>query len=184
MRERLPLILSTTALLVALFGATPLGEAAYKEVVPNNSIGAAQLRDGAVTSAKLRGDAVTSGKVRNHSLKAIDFAPGQIPAGPTGPAGPAGSAGAQGAPGLSGYQIVRAPVTVPAGGLAEAQAVCPAGEVAIGGAGFSQGVPAGVFIQTNVTTDSVGSYYSAFGLNTTTSPQNVTAVAVCATVTP
>ena len=34
MRDRLPLILSTTALLVAVLGITPLGEAAYNAVAP------------------------------------------------------------------------------------------------------------------------------------------------------
>jgi hypothetical protein len=62
----------------------------------NNSITAQKLRKGAVTNTKLRGDAVTSGKVKNHSLKAIDFKQGQLPAGPP---GPKGDKGAQGPPG-------------------------------------------------------------------------------------
>ena len=37
MRERLPLILSATALIVAVFGSTPLGEAAYNAVVPRTA---------------------------------------------------------------------------------------------------------------------------------------------------
>ncbi len=97
MRDRLPIILSTTALLVAVLGITPLGEAAYNAVVPKNSVGALELRKGAVTNPKLRGDAVTSGKVKNRSLKAIDFALGQLPAGPAGPKGDKGDAGAPGA---------------------------------------------------------------------------------------
>ncbi len=96
MRDRLPIIFSTTAVLVAVFGATPLGEAAYNTVVPKNSVGAQQLRNGAVTNAKLRGDAVTSGKVRNRSLKAIDFAAGQLPAGPKGDTGDKGDRGEPG----------------------------------------------------------------------------------------
>jgi len=38
MRDRVPLILSATALVVSVLGATPLGEAAYNAVVPNNSV--------------------------------------------------------------------------------------------------------------------------------------------------
>lgn len=102
MRDRLPLILSTTALLVAFLGTTPLGKAAFDAVVPNNSVGTAQLRNGAVTGAKIRGDAVGSGKVKDHSLRAIDFAQGQLPAGPAGPAGPQGPSGPQGKAGPPG----------------------------------------------------------------------------------
>ena len=96
MRDRLTLIIAITALVVAVLGATPFGEAAYNAVVPSNSVGSAQLRNGAVTEAKLRGDAVTSGKVKNRSLKAIDFATGQIPAGPAGPKGDKGDKRQQG----------------------------------------------------------------------------------------
>ena len=93
MRSRLPLIISITALVVAVLGATPLGQAAYDAVLPVNSVGALQLRGGAVTEPKIRGDAVTSGKVKNRSLKAIDFAEGQIPAGPAGEKGDKGDKG-------------------------------------------------------------------------------------------
>jgi hypothetical protein len=114
MRDRLPLILSTTALLVAVFGSTPLGEAAYNAVAPS-SIGASQLRNGAVTNAKLRGDAVTSGKVLNHSLKAIDFAAGQIPTGPKGDKGDKGSKGDKGDKGVKGDKGDPAALTCPSG---------------------------------------------------------------------
>ncbi len=102
MRDRLTLIIAITALVVAVLGATPFGEAAYNAVVPRNSVGSAQLRKGAVTEAKLRGDAVTSGKVKNRSLKAIDFATGQIPAGPAGPKGDKGDKGSKGDRGSKG----------------------------------------------------------------------------------
>ena len=101
MRDRLPLIISITALLVAVFGSTPLGEAAYNAIAPN-SIGALELRDGAVTNAKLRGDAVTSGKVRNGSLRLIDFKAGQVPAGPKGDKGDKGDKGSKGDKGAKG----------------------------------------------------------------------------------
>ena len=47
MRDRLPMIFSTTALLVALLGATPLGKAALNAAVPRNSVGTKQLRKNA-----------------------------------------------------------------------------------------------------------------------------------------
>jgi hypothetical protein len=79
--NRVSLVLSVTALLVALLGATPLGEAAQDVVLPRASVGTAQLRDGAVTASK----------VKDRSLLARDFKAGQVPRGPAGPQGPPGT---------------------------------------------------------------------------------------------
>jgi hypothetical protein len=91
--------------MVALFAA--LGGSAYAGAkIAVNSVGTAQLRRNAVTSAKIRGNAVTSAKVRDGSLRARDFAAGQInqtgAKGDTGPAGPAGPTGPAGPEGPSG----------------------------------------------------------------------------------
>jgi hypothetical protein len=89
-RLRLPspsMLVACAALLVALGGT---GVAAVTAVLPRNSVGALQLRANSVNSAK----------VLNHSLLAIDFKAGQIPAGPAGPVGPAGPAGPTGATGF------------------------------------------------------------------------------------
>ena len=51
--NRLSIVLSGAALVVALLGATPLGEAAG-ELLPRGSVGTTQLQDGAVTAAKVR----------------------------------------------------------------------------------------------------------------------------------
>lgn len=77
MAGRLPLALSAAALAVALLGSTPLGSAAADLVLPRASVGAEQLRRGAVTSEK----------VKDRSLLARDFKRGQLPRGPRGPAG-------------------------------------------------------------------------------------------------
>jgi hypothetical protein len=79
--SRISLLLSAVALLVALLGSTPLGEAAREAVLPARSVGTAQLRDGAVTAAK----------VKDRSLVARDFKAGQAPRGPVGPKGPPGT---------------------------------------------------------------------------------------------
>ena len=181
MRDRLPLILSATALLVSVFGATPIGTAAYNAVVPKNSIGALQLRNGAVTNAKLRGDAVSSGKVLNGSLRAVDFKAGQLPAGPPGAKGDKGSKGDKGDPGLSGYEIVRASVNVPPNTSSRAQAACPAGKKVIGGAGSVQTIPAGSPVHTSLTGDD---NFNVDFVNTSTVTRQVNAIAICATVTP
>lgn len=93
-------VMSSIALFLAVggvsFAATTL---------PRNSVGTAQLRNGAVNSSK----------VADHSLRAADFARGQLVRGPQGPPGrrgpagdgaapqgPAGSPGAPGAPGGAG----------------------------------------------------------------------------------
>jgi hypothetical protein len=61
-----------------------------------------QLGRGSVGNAQLRNNAVTSIKVANRSLRAIDFARGQIPRGPAGPQGPAGAQGPAGPAGPQG----------------------------------------------------------------------------------
>jgi hypothetical protein len=95
---------STALALVAL--AVALGGTGYAAtVLPAGSVGTDQLKDGAVSSAK----------VKNHSLRAVDFASGQLPAGESGPAGaqgpqgPAGPAGLQGPAGPAGPQGSQGP---------------------------------------------------------------------------
>ena len=54
MLRRVPFVLSCAALAVALAGATGIGEAAQELVLPRDSVGTAQLRDGAVTGKKVK----------------------------------------------------------------------------------------------------------------------------------
>jgi len=128
---KIPTILASTALAVALFGATPLGHAAGRMILPKNSVGAAQLKKAAVTGAK----------VKDGSLMAADFQAGQLPQGPKGDKGDPGAkgdAGAQGAPGLSGYELVASPQTpIAANTTALVTATCPAGKMAVGGGGVT-----------------------------------------------
>jgi hypothetical protein len=84
---------STVLALVAL--AVALGGTGYAAtLLPAGSVGTAQLKNGAVISSK----------VKDGSLRAADFAPGELPAGAQGPQGPAGSAGPQGSAGPAGQQ--------------------------------------------------------------------------------
>ncbi len=85
-RITLPLALGASVIAGALLGATPIGHAAARMVVPAGSIGAPQLKTNAVTSAK----------VKNGTLLAKDFKAGQLPAGPQ------GAKGEQGEPGPAG----------------------------------------------------------------------------------
>jgi hypothetical protein len=80
------LIISIVALFVALGGTS------YAALtLPKNSVGSKQIKKNAVTGKK----------VRNGSLKAADFASGQLPAGPRGATGATGPTGAQGLPGAA-----------------------------------------------------------------------------------
>src|SRR5947209_20221646 len=83
------MVVASVALLVALGGTSV---AAVNAVLPDGSVGNAQLK----------ANAVTSNKVKNGTLLKADFKAGQLPAGAPGPAGPAGPAGSAGAAGPSG----------------------------------------------------------------------------------
>jgi len=103
-KARTATILAATALVVAVFGATPLGHAAGSLILARNSVGTPQLKKNAVTGPKIRKDAVTGVKVKNGTLLAADFKPGQLPAGLQGPKGEPGPQGVQGAQGIQGIQ--------------------------------------------------------------------------------
>jgi hypothetical protein len=99
-----PMVVAFVALLVALAGTS------YAAIqLPANSVGTKQLKKNAVTGKK----------VKNRSLKAADFATGQLPRGEQGPAGPAGATNVtvrEGAPGVN-----------------RSNASCQPGERAVGG---------------------------------------------------
>jgi hypothetical protein len=100
-------VLAFLALMVALGGTS------YAAItLPANSVGTKQLKKNAVTSKK----------VKNRSLKAVDFATGQLPQGPKGDQGPAGATNVtvrQGAGSASGTDTAN----------------CNPGERAVGGGG-------------------------------------------------
>ena len=134
-----PTVVSLLALFVALGGT---GYAAV--VLPSNSVGTSQLKK----------NAVTSGKVKDGSLKSVDFASGQVPAGPAGAKGQTGATGPAGPTGPTGVvdttafyskvqsdaRFLRSTVVVTArsgaitpGSFGSATASCPAGYQVIAG---------------------------------------------------
>ena len=70
-------VASLMALMVALSGT-----AVAATSLARNSVGTGQLKKGAVRTSDIRKGAVTSSKVKNRTLKAADFAPGTLTAGP------------------------------------------------------------------------------------------------------
>lgn len=125
------LVVAGIALFVALSGTgvATIGQLARGSVgtlqLQNGAVTTPKIRDGAVTAAKVRTNAITSAHVRNRSLTRLDFAPGQLPAGPVGPQGPvgppgpAGPAGPAGAPGVIGAITVRTASILVPGGVGE-----------------------------------------------------------------
>ena len=167
MRKRLPIILSTTALVVAVLGATPVGEAAMNLAVPRNSVGTIQLKTNAVTSIK----------VKNGSLLKADFKAGQAPTGPTGPAGP------QGPPGLSSLQTVFATGVINSTTTRTLTAACPAGKLAIGGGvAVSPVNTAGVAVTTSYLANPTTWTASAREINATGVQWGMNVVVICAVV--
>ena len=192
MRRHLSLLLSTVAFVVALLGATPLGDAARStvgKVVPFAS------KAGFATRA---GFATNSGKLNGH-VSSPSPGPGQIPvvgpngtlpsslgavgpAGPQGPqgakgsTGPAGPAGPAGQPGVAQLQLVSKTAAVYS--LSQTEVLCPAGKHVLSG-GYVGPVTANV-VSSVPNTDSTGWYAS---LTFPNPPQNVTVYALCAVTT-
>jgi hypothetical protein len=133
MRQRLPLMLSASALVIALLGVTPLGRAAADAI--GKSVPFASVAGFAKNSGKLNGH--TSSRVPRAGQIPVVDATGKLPAsiGAVGPAGQVGPAGAAGAPGVSGYQQLTRQINLPDKGTTET-IQCPGGKSVLSG-GFS-----------------------------------------------
>jgi hypothetical protein len=169
MRVRPPspaLVVACLALAISLSGTA----FAVATALPRNSVGTAQLKTGAVNSAK----------VKNASLRAADFAPGQIPRGPQGPAGPAGPAG------VSGVQLISGSGASNSTSPKTQQQDCPSGKRAVGGGAVLTGTVTNTFLWTSRPTDA-GTGWIASGRESTGGNAGNWAVqtwVICAAVTP
>jgi hypothetical protein len=163
------MVIACLALAVALSG----GASAVSTALPRNSVGPTQLKANAVNSAK----------VKDRSLRAVDFAAGQIPAGP---AGPAGAAGPQGPPGTSGVQQIASTGASNSTASKTFQVDCPSGKRAIGGGGMLLGTTTNTFLSTSRPSDA-GTGWIATGRESSAGNAGnwaVQAWVVCATVAP
>ena len=200
MQARVHSALSVCALVVAVLGWTPLGEAAREAVFPPNSVGTLELRDNAVVTAKIRNGSITGLDVQKRTLTgahvkpgtlvASNFRAGQLPAGPKGDKGDKGDKGQkgdkgpQGDPGLSGVVVVQSPSTpLAANGSALVRVTCPAGKRAIGGGGHQASSVGGVAYITSTIPIESNKWQAGFK-NPTGTAASVWAYAVCATVGP
>jgi hypothetical protein len=120
-RARATLVLGAVGATCFVLGSTGIGSAARNLVLPPNSVGAAQLRNGSVSEVK----------VRAGSLTAAAFKHGALPRGPAGPAGPAGPTGAAGSTATLGLAFVSGESDFDATTQKTATASCPAGKRAI-----------------------------------------------------
>jgi hypothetical protein len=160
------MVVACLALAISLSGAAY----AVSTALPRNSVGTVQLKNSAVNSAK----------VRNATLRAADFAPGQIPRGPQGPAGPAGP------PGASGWQVISGSGPSNSSSPKSQQQDCPAGKRSIGGGAVLTGSTINTFLATSRPTDA-GTGWIATGRESTGGNAGNWAVqtwVVCATVAP
>ncbi len=122
--RRLPVILSATALAVALLGSTPLGEAALR-IVPLAKF--ARNAD--------RVDGIHASRVPRAGYLVPLGSNGRFPpaVGAVGPQGDPGPPGPAGAPGVSGLVLASMDTSVDSSSPKSAQANCPDGKKILGG---------------------------------------------------
>jgi hypothetical protein len=184
MKHRLPTVLSTVALVVALLGATPAGQAARNLVLPKGSVGTPQLKNGAVTTpklkngavkaAKLAGAAVTTAKVLNGSLLAEDFKAGEVPK---------GEKGDPGTPGVSAWERVTAESPNDSNVSKTVIATCPAGKKILGGGALIlSALVAGPALVRDAPDSDTSWLAQGREINATGSNWKVVVQAICATV--
>jgi hypothetical protein len=125
--QRLAIVLSATALVVALLGATPLGEAA-RDILP--------IARYAKNSDKV--DGINASRIPRPGYLVPLGANGHFPQavgaiGPPGPPGPPGAAGPTGPAGPVGGVLVSTDTAADSSSPKSTQALCPAGKRVLGG---------------------------------------------------
>jgi hypothetical protein len=166
------LVISVIALIMATAG---VGVAASR--LPANSVGTRELKNHAVIASK----------VKHHSLLAVDFKAGQLPAGeqgPTGNTGPTGDTGMQGAPGISGYVQVDAHSALDTTTPKSATALCPTGMKVIGGGVAVPGAITVAISNSVPLADGTGWTATAYTTASQIPDWSVDARAICADVAP
>jgi hypothetical protein len=161
-------VMATVAVFVALGGAS------YAAVVlPKNSVGTKQIKNGQIKTADLANAAVTSPKVKDGSLLSADFAPGQLPSGAsglkgdTGPQGPKGDTGPSTGPASGDLAGSYPAPTIRSGAVTPDKLAADAAATTIGSATFScdastPGAYCNYFNGGTITVDGWSSYGSPY----------------------
>lgn len=98
--SKIAIAILMAALVTAAFASTPVGQAAGRLILPQNSVGTAQLKTGAVTAVKIKNGTLTLAKFK----AGLSLAGPQGPKGDSGAQGPKGDSGALGSKGDPGAQ--------------------------------------------------------------------------------
>lgn len=109
----------------AVTSAKVASNAVTNAKIANNAVTSSKLNNASVAMAKIANNAVDSARVVDHSLLKVDFAPGQVPAGPPGPPGPAGTVGK--------LVLRKSTINVPANNSSATTASCNSNEQAVSG---------------------------------------------------
>lgn len=136
MKIRIPspsLIVAAVALLFALSGTAVAGALITGAQIQNNTVSSLDPANETVKSVDVKNISRTTLDVPNGTLRAVDFAPGQLPSGPAGPAGAPGAPGPQGAPGLAALEIVTSETVTDSVSPKQVEASFPAGKQVVGG---------------------------------------------------
>lgn len=171
--RKLPLVLSAIALVVALLGSTPLGEAA------RNAVPLALFANNAD-----KVDGIHASRVPRPGYLVPLAANGRFPAA-VGTVGPPGERGPAGVPGISGLVLQAQETAVDGSTPKAARAVCPAGKKVLGGGAALTTNTAGapVVIQDSYPLeDGTGWFAAASRTGTFTQSWALKAWAVCAAV--
>jgi hypothetical protein len=183
--SRLKLQMPSPALIIAV--------AAMFVALGSVSYAATQIKKNSVGTKQLKKNAVRSPQVKNKSLKAVDFKPGQLPAGAKGPTGPQGSQGdpgqngapgSPGAPGLSGYQRVEVILASDSTTSKNLTADCPPGKLVLGGGATIFGGGGNAYIVTSAPTGNSTYQAATRTVNGASVDHGLVVYAVCADVAP
>jgi hypothetical protein len=184
-RLDLPTVLSATALVVAVFGATPVGQAA-RDAIPAFARNAGKVDGIDASRTPKAGQLLALGKNKKFPASVGAIGPAG-PAGPAGPKGDKGDSGAQGPVGMSDLSLATQGTASDSSFAKSATVLCPAGKRAVGGGGSTASAGPITFSQSRphiVNGQPAGWVVVAHEITPDASNWSIVSSAVCAKVSP